>query len=426
MRGAVVLVHRYAGLALAGFLFVSGVTGSVLAFHHELDQWLNPHLFRVDARGAAQEPLALAARVEAADPRVTVRWLPLIIEPGHSLGMSVAPRVDPLTGRAFALDYDQLAVDPVTGEVLGRRLWGACCFEREHLIPFLYKLHYTLHLPGAWGVLLMGVVGLVWLFDSVAGFWLTLPARRGGARGGEPPGAALEPSERSWWRRWRAAWKVKRGAGAFRLNYDLHRAGGLWFWALLIVLAVSSVSFNLHEEVFEPVVNAVSPLTPSPFDQRAPQAPDQPLEPQVALAEVVAAARTEASRRGWTAPAYGVFYSPAYGIYGVGFGTDEHPVGLGNPWLYFDGGDGRFLGAHVPGEGTPGDLFHQLQFPLHSGQIAGLPGRIVICIAGLAVAMLSVTGVYVWWRKRRVRQPHGRRAVSASELRRSRAQTPSA
>jgi uncharacterized iron-regulated membrane protein len=45
----------------------------------------------------------------------------------------------------------------------------------------------------------------------------------------------------------------------------------------------------------------------------------------------------------------------------------------------------------------------QAQFPLHSGRIVGLPGRILISIMGLVVAALSVTGVVIWWRKRRAR-----------------------
>jgi uncharacterized iron-regulated membrane protein len=40
---------------------------------------------------------------------------------------------------------------------------------------------------------------------------------------------------------------------------------------------------------------------------------------------------------------------------------------------------------------------------VHSGRIFGLPGRILISAMGLGVAMLSVTGVVIWLRKRRAR-----------------------
>ncbi|HMF69559.1 MAG TPA: PepSY domain-containing protein, partial [Phyllobacterium sp.] len=41
-----------------------------------------------------------------------------------------------------------------------------------------------------------------------------------------------------------------------------------------------------------------------------------------------------------------------------------------------------------------------------------LPGRIMISAMGLVVAALSVTGVVIWWRKRRAR---GRVTQSARE-----------
>ena len=58
------------------------------------------------------------------------------------------------------------AIDPVSGAILGKRHWGACCFERQHLLPFLYKLHHSLHLREKWGVWLMGSVALVWLLTA--------------------------------------------------------------------------------------------------------------------------------------------------------------------------------------------------------------------------------------------------------------------
>jgi uncharacterized iron-regulated membrane protein len=44
---------------------------------------------------------------------------------------------------------------------------------------------------------------------------------------------------------------------------------------------------------------------------------------------------------------------------------------------------------------------------------AGLPIRLLVCATGIGVAMLSVTGVVVWWRKRAERvKAARRRAVS--------------
>jgi uncharacterized iron-regulated membrane protein len=120
----------------------------------------------------------------------------------------------------------------------------------------------------------------------------------------------------------------------------------------------------------------------------------------------------EARRRGWTAPVGSLYYSQEYGLYMVSLfapGDDHGTGGVGPALLYYDGLDGRLLGDRRPWKGTAADIFVQAQFPLHSGRILGLPGRILISCMGLVVAMLSVTGVIIWWRKRASRAVSARR-----------------
>ncbi|WP_091471726.1 PepSY-associated TM helix domain-containing protein [Methylophilus rhizosphaerae] len=81
-----------------------------------------------------------------------------------------------------------------------------------------------------------------------------------------------------------------------------------------------------------------------------------------------------------------------------------HFLGSLHKRLYYDATDARFLGQRIPWQGTAGDLIVQAQFPLHSGRILGLPGRILISVMGLVVAILSVTGLYLWWKKRKARK----------------------
>jgi len=45
MRRFCSLLHRWVGLTMALFLVVAGLTGAVISWDHELDEWLNDHLF---------------------------------------------------------------------------------------------------------------------------------------------------------------------------------------------------------------------------------------------------------------------------------------------------------------------------------------------------------------------------------------------
>ncbi len=397
MRSVLVLLHRWFGLGAALFLFIAGATGALISWDHELDAWLNPEFYEARTPGSPQPALDLARRVEAADPRVRVRYLPLQPEPGHTLVLFVDPRTDPATGQPHVLDYNQVALDPVTGRVQARRMWGEVSLERENLLPFLYKLHYSMHLPAAGGVelgvWLMGLIAMAWVIDCAVALWISFPR----------------------WSQWRRSFAFRWKDGGHKLVFDLHRSGGVWLWALLLVVAVTSVSMNLNREVMRPLVGAFSTLTPSPFDTRAASAA---AEAKVTREQVVEIARAEGRRRGWPEPAGGVFHSAEFNLYGVGFfapGQDHGDGGLGNAWLYFDAQTGAPAGELVPGAGSAGDVFLQAMFPLHSGRIIGVAGRVLMSVLGLAVAALSVTGVLIWARKRRARALSQRDRIGAGQ-----------
>jgi uncharacterized iron-regulated membrane protein len=426
MRAILVVLHRWVGLFIAAFLLVAALTGTVISWDHELDEWLNPHLFETGSVGGKTlAPVDLAAIVEAADPRRRVIYFPTQFKPGVAAAFGVTGRIDPITKRQYEIGHSQVFLDPATGRILGQRDWGKAALDREHLLPFLYKLHYSLHVPSfadidRWGIWFMGVVGLVWLFDCFVGFYLTLPGsrRRLRASPGAPEGAAHVDAEatdvaasaatgRSWWQRWKPAWQIKWRASSYRVNLDLHRAFGLWLWGLLLILAFTSLSMNLQFEVVRPALNLVSKLTPNPFELRTPRSPHAPVEPKADFAVVLDRASREAAARGWSEPVGFAFYSPEFGIYVVGFhplGGDPHDFGgLVVKRVYLDSADGRILGDEIPLKGTAADVFMQLQFPLHSGRIAGIPGRIVISLMGVVVALLSITGIVIFLKKRAVR-----------------------
>jgi uncharacterized iron-regulated membrane protein len=408
MRAVLVLLHRWFGLGVAVFLFISGATGAIISWDHELDAALNPTLFHANSANSAnpgtvagtpKPGLELANIIEAREPKLRVTYVMNESEPGHTSSMMIEPRLDPATGKPYELGYNQIAVDPVTAEIQGKRMWGAISLSPENLLPFLYKLHYTMHLPEVGGIelgiWLMGIIGIVWALDCFIALWLSFPN----------------------WKSWRKSFAFRWKDGGHKLNFDLHRSGGVWVWGLLLVLAVTSVSMNLNNQVMTPIIKMFSTVTPTAFDTRTPVAPDKVVEPKMSREQVTRLAVEEGKRRGFEAPAGGVFYSSMFGLYGVGFfeaGNDHGDVGLGNAWLYFDAATGAPAGTRIPGTGSAGDLFIQAQFPLHSGRILGLPGRIFISFMGALVAMLSVTGVVIWMRKRKARVAQKRKVKEES------------
>jgi uncharacterized iron-regulated membrane protein len=387
-RWLLVLLHRYVGLSIAGFLVIVSLTGAILTFEPELDAALNPELFAAPHRNQPRLHLdELIVRVERADLRLDVRAALLPQRADESVMMRVVAR-----DGASPLSFDQVFVDPATGAMLGRRLWGECCFTRPQLIPALYRLHMSLFIPGRAGTLLMGGVALAWLFDSFVGLALAWP------RGKRPR------------RAWLQALTFKRGAKRFRALFDLHRLLGLWPWPLLIMSAVTSISLNLRHEVFEPVVELFSPLKPNVFEE-----PARPTMPSKLSFDDAGIRALKGASSAFVAPSVVyIQHVPDLGVYSVGIAERGGNArnGLGPSWYYIDHASGAIRDRNVIGAGSNGDVFLQAQLPLHNGRIAGDIGRILMAFFGIAVAGLSLSGVYLWWRKRLARSLHHRRSQS--------------
>jgi uncharacterized iron-regulated membrane protein len=237
IRRVLQLAHRWIGLTLAVLLLPVALTGSALVWKEELDAALNPALFR--APPGASTPLAereLARRIERDHPPARISFVDLPTAPGRSARAQVRDWPGSAPPRHV---INELFVDPATGAVLGARSTTTPGLNRSEFVPWVRRLHYTFHMKRA-GMLLVGGLAIAWLLDCFVGAALTLPRRLGR------------------WREWPLAWRV-RGT---RLNFDLHRAAGLWLWPVLVTLAASGIYLNLAHEVFVPVAEKLLGFLP--------------------------------------------------------------------------------------------------------------------------------------------------------------------
>jgi uncharacterized iron-regulated membrane protein len=404
MRRIAVVLHRYVGLFLAVFLVVAGLTGSLLVFNRELDTALNPSLMRVTPPSSGAEPLdgfALRDRLEAAVPGLRARAVPLKpAEPGHAVAFFVEPAGEGAD--------DEYFVDPYTGRLLGSRRWGDITQGTKNLMPFAYKLHYSLAL-GEVGSLLFGIVALLWTLDCFVGAYLTFPAAT--------KAAATSAGAAGWWRRWFQSWRVRTGS-LFKLTFTWHRASGLWVWALLFVFAWSAVGLNLRP-VYHPVMKATlgmdewahqtlpkrdRPLETPRLDWRAAHARGKQLMDAEAAARGLEVRGEERLR-----------YDAVKGVYQYRAASSLDVSGRhGGTSVYFDGDTGERRGFQAPTGGAAGNTVTSWLYALHFAAVGGLPYRILVAVVGVLIAVLSVSGVYVWWSKRRSRRLQRRKAEIAT------------
>jgi uncharacterized iron-regulated membrane protein len=386
LRSFWVFTHRWGGLAMAGFLIIVGLTGSLLAFLPELDHWLAPQL-HPGLHGVALDPATLVRHAEALIPEGRVNTVYLGDIGAAHIGMEARPGAE-------ALDFGSLVLDAVTGAELGRLQWGSLPTALERIMPFVYSLHYELAMGdiGAW---ILGITALVWTIDCFIGFYLTLP----------PPS---RNSAAGFFARWKPAWLVKWRSSAYRINFDLHRAGGLWLWMMLLVFAWSSVFFNLnglYVSATKLVLDYAPPVWAWPA-RPACEGACRPLDWEEAQAIGVRLMAEQAREHGFSVERPDALYLlRGKGLYEYRVLSsrdlgDRHPATS----ILYDAYTGVLETVSLPTGQRNGTTVTSWLAALHMADVFGLPYRIFVCILGLLITMLSVTGVYIWWKKRRARQ----------------------
>ena len=386
-----VIVHRWVGLAMAGFLIVVGLTGSLLAFNTELERVFAPELFAHSRAGVPRLDLAtLAERAATLVPNARVRSVTMA-EPDQ-VSIYFEPQIDPATRQPYDLGFTELFVDPWTGAELGRRQRGDLSEGAKNLMPFIYELHWTLAL-GTTGQWVLGITALLWTIDCFAGVYLTFPRTPSG-----------------FWGRWRRAWAVKRTRNPVRLNFDLHRAGGLWPWALLFVFAWSSVMMNIRP-VYEAVMSRLFDYQSAMESFEARRNPRE--TPRLNWHEAqLTGERLMAEQGALQGFAVGqrlsLMYFPGTGeyLYEVRGSRDlfERAPKGGGTSVTFDGDTGVLHELSQPTGERLGNTIESWLYALHMARIFGRPFQLLVCLLGLVVAMLSVTGIYIWLKKRAVRK----------------------
>jgi uncharacterized iron-regulated membrane protein len=200
-----------------------------------------------------------------------------------------------------------------------------------------------------------------------------------------------------WWpgiRNWKRALKVDFERGWRRINFDLHVSVGFWTIVIASFWALSGIYFGWPRQIFQfvdsfsPVITARPPaISVTPYsdarepDLRALLQQAMKLDPGTHLGGV----SFPYSRR---AP-LGILMrrrdSPGYEYVDT---------------VYFNPYSGQYISTWRYGVNQSlGDWIIWLQVPLHFGTYWGLGIKVVWAAAGLAIPLLAVTGLLMYWNR---------------------------
>lgn len=372
LRRALFQIHLWAGVLLSLYLIVIALTGALLVFEDELTSTTLPAgLHGYDPANAA--PVTdVVARFRSSYPGATISYL---ILPGEDVPAFQIQAVD-AQKREF-----NLAADSVT---------AALHVQPRNWLNVVHDLHIYLLLGKAYGVQVNGVGAAILLLLAISGLVLWWPGVKLWTRG-------FTVSFRHSWR---------------RINYDAHSAIGIWTLAIVSWWAFSGVYFAWYRQVGF-VVNMVSPLRNMIPPTPPKVAPLPAGSPHATLTQVLDAAQ-KASPTGHLVGLTNATLADS---------TLSVAMDLGRPGDFshrdlvtLDATSGHLLTVwHYGKNQSLGDWILWAMHPLHFGTLWGLPVKILWSLFGVSLAVLSATGLLMYWNRYLRKRWHALRQLPVSE-----------
>ncbi len=346
IRRILFTLHLWIALIAGALLILLGVTGAILAFEEPIDHALNPGLFYVHPQGNALPASALLGSIRQNFP-------------GKRATMLMFGKAPDLATVATVPGVGSVFVDPYSGRINGVRK------TTKYFTQTVHQLHIRL-LMGDTGSRILGVAGVALLFLTLSGIYLWWPLKRV---------------------------TVARGKSWRRFNFDLHHAAGFYSSVFLFLLSLTGVMIAFSDYTFPAMYSITHSDAADQETESTPIPNAKPISPDQAIATALA-----------TIPGTQLVSLMAprgpTGSYRVAVHFPEDRTPGGRSTVYIDQFSGSVLSFQNSRTAPAGTRLVNLNRAIHTGDIGGLPTKILACLASLAVIVQALTGVVMWWKRR--------------------------
>lgn len=352
--------HRWIGLILGLVIALIGLSGSIIVFEDAIDTAWHPELHTVQPRKTMLPFGDLVTAARTVHPNKTFLFLLRDNDRREtSIYAMMAPKSRQVSGRT------QVFLNPYTGAHLGSR-------PEETWFGAVHKFHGEL-LAGPVGETVVGALALVLVVSLSGGLILWWPSRGN----------------------WKRSLTIKSSGTTKRVLRDLHNVSGSYFFVVLFVCSVTALPLVWPNES-KTVLSTVLGDPPVIDHPRA----STPLEngSRITLGQAVDIAKAETPGH-WVNLALHAF-GPT-GSHMIRTAPAGETSMANSITVFVDQYSGAVLDTAKPSQDHIVDaLASDFAGTIHNGSILGLPGRVLVFIAGLAFPVLFVTGFMLWYRSK--------------------------
>jgi uncharacterized iron-regulated membrane protein len=359
-RKGLLKVHLWLAIILSLPMVLIGISGSALLVQREILNHSHPS---ATAGLRKTIPELIAAAQKAAPAGAVAKRVDLPASDGASASVRFTPREEDKPER-------DIFIDPVSLNILG----GEDVVERGPILAFLITIHAFLAMPPPIGLPFVGWNGVIMTFMGLSGLALWWP-RRG---------------------QWRNAFFVRKGARGLALHLDLHRTVGFWGLLVLLAVSISGIYLTFPQKIGPFIKNhfPAADITTDPLPGYRRFAADVTPDQAITSAQsAVRDARPMAIELPGENPSYTVELEPL----GVA-PTDPRVI------VVLDGKTGSVDYIDDPRNYAATDQVLNVQHNLHFGVGLGWIWMILVFLSGLMPLLFAITGLTVWWKRRRTRE----------------------
>ena len=345
MRSALLKLHLILALVSSLVVLSLGVTGAIMAFEPEIDHWQHRAWMDVTPSGTPHSLLDISDALMKVYPAERINAFTIGATPSRAYAVSMA------RGTVY--------VDPYTLAVTGVRRPGADWLTTVHST---HQNFFT-----SWGRTFVKWTGMTMVFLLISGLYLWWPAKRVSVTVGRSP---------------------------FRTWFDLHNAIGIFSLVFLLMLSLTGV-FVGFEQTAVPLAYRLTgsvkangaPAKQTPYPGAHQITPDRALE---IAREALPGATPFMVPTVWPADFYSVR---------ARFPEDLTPGGRSR--ITVDSYTGAVLAVDNSRTAPGGRRVEILNRAIHTGDVFGLPSKIVMSIASAMAPVQLITGLMLWFRRKK-------------------------
>lgn len=372
LRYWIVKLHLWLGLGSGLVVFIVSITGCLFVFEKEINGLVYKNIFTV-APQTAKVPLSamLHTAQNVLGEKKKIYSVTAYKKEGRAWEFMTYKGNDTAATYFGAVEhYESIFINPHTGAVTGRVNY------KYNFFSIVKYIHWSLLLNTKYGQPVVGYSTLVFVVLLFTGLVLWWPKKWN------------KPSrEKSFSIKWKASFK--------RVNYDLHNVPGFYILLPALVIALTGLVF-----AFSWFSAAVYVAGAGTFKQPVQQVLTSVAPAHSTTNNALDIAYTNAVYRLPEAARFNI--TPASGADGVihiyGYSGSETYYNFNH--LQYNQYTGTLLGQRKPQERNGGEKLLDMNYDIHIGAIAGLPGKIIAFITSGICATLPLTGFLIWWGRR--------------------------